>query len=73
MFWSSNEVSIYYYVKHVFFCEFVYLLVSISGPHGRREADSESYVLSSDEEEDTNGGLSADLLSSLQASSRARY
>uniref|UniRef100_A0A8C7PBU4 Ring finger protein 4 n=1 Tax=Oncorhynchus mykiss TaxID=8022 RepID=A0A8C7PBU4_ONCMY len=41
-------------------------------PHGRREADSESYVLSSDEEEDTKGGLSADLLSSLQASSRAR-
>uniref|UniRef100_A0A4W5PT73 Ring finger protein 4 n=1 Tax=Hucho hucho TaxID=62062 RepID=A0A4W5PT73_9TELE len=41
-------------------------------PHGRRGADSESYVLSSDEEEDTNGGLSADLLSSLQASSRAR-
>ncbi|XP_023845215.1 E3 ubiquitin-protein ligase RNF4-like [Salvelinus fontinalis] len=48
------------------------VVVVDEGPHGRREADSESYVLSSDEEEDTNGGLSADLLSSLQASSRAR-
>ncbi|XP_021416447.2 E3 ubiquitin-protein ligase RNF4 [Oncorhynchus mykiss] len=48
------------------------VVVVDEGPHGRREADSESYVLSSDEEEDTKGGLSADLLSSLQASSRAR-
>uniref|UniRef100_A0AAZ3SQ15 RING-type domain-containing protein n=1 Tax=Oncorhynchus tshawytscha TaxID=74940 RepID=A0AAZ3SQ15_ONCTS len=48
------------------------VVVVDEGPHGRREADSESYVLSSDEEEDTNGGLSADDLSSLQASSRAR-
>uniref|UniRef100_A0A8C7GY93 E3 ubiquitin-protein ligase RNF4 n=1 Tax=Oncorhynchus kisutch TaxID=8019 RepID=A0A8C7GY93_ONCKI len=39
---------------------------------GRRGLGGESYVLSSDEEGDTNGSLSADLLSSLQASSRAR-
>lgn len=43
------------------------------GPHSRHGADSESYVLSSDEEEeDTNTALNAALLSSLQASSRAR-
>ncbi|XP_041714131.1 RING finger protein 4 [Coregonus clupeaformis] len=48
------------------------VVVVDEGPQGRHGADSESYVLSSDEEEDTNGGLSADLLSSLQASSRAR-
>lgn len=40
------------------------------GPHSRR--GTESYVLSSDEEEDTNTVLNAALLSSLQASSRAR-
>ncbi|KAM9413204.1 E3 ubiquitin-protein ligase RNF4 isoform 2-T5 [Salvelinus alpinus] len=39
---------------------------------GRRGLGGESYVLSSDEEGDANGSLSADLLSSLQASSRAR-
>uniref|UniRef100_A0A6Q2YLS3 E3 ubiquitin-protein ligase RNF4 n=1 Tax=Esox lucius TaxID=8010 RepID=A0A6Q2YLS3_ESOLU len=47
------------------------VVVVDEGPQGRRGTDSESYVLSSDEE-DTNGGLSDDLLSSLQASSRAR-
>ncbi|KAL0973960.1 hypothetical protein UPYG_G00213440 [Umbra pygmaea] len=47
------------------------VVVVDEGPQGRRGADSESYVLSSDEE-DINGGLSDDLLSSLQASSRAR-
>ncbi|KAM6977856.1 E3 ubiquitin-protein ligase RNF4 [Aplochiton taeniatus] len=40
------------------------------GPQSRR--GTESYVLSSDEEEDTNTILNAALLSSLQASSRAR-
>lgn len=40
------------------------------GPQSRR--GTESYVLSSDEEEDTNTVLNAALLSSLQASSRAR-
>ncbi|KAJ8015182.1 hypothetical protein DPEC_G00023480 [Dallia pectoralis] len=49
------------------------VVVVDEGPHGRRGTDSESYVLSSDEEEeDTHRGLSEDLMSSLQASSRAR-
>ncbi|XP_062332788.1 RING finger protein 4 isoform X1 [Osmerus eperlanus] len=44
-----------------------------AGPHSRRAVDSESYVLSSDEEEeDTNAALNAAVLTSLQASSRAR-
>ncbi|XP_035599931.1 E3 ubiquitin-protein ligase RNF4-like [Oncorhynchus keta] len=48
------------------------MVVVVEGLQGRRGLGGESYVLSSDEEGDTNGSLSADLLSSLQASSRAR-
>ncbi|XP_070994043.1 E3 ubiquitin-protein ligase RNF4-like [Oncorhynchus clarkii lewisi] len=48
------------------------VVVVDEGLQGRRGLGGESYVLSSDEEGDANGSLSADLLSSLQASSRAR-
>ncbi|XP_062332789.1 RING finger protein 4 isoform X2 [Osmerus eperlanus] len=49
------------------------VVVVDEGPHSRRAVDSESYVLSSDEEEeDTNAALNAAVLTSLQASSRAR-
>uniref|UniRef100_A0A4W5QH30 E3 ubiquitin-protein ligase RNF4 n=1 Tax=Hucho hucho TaxID=62062 RepID=A0A4W5QH30_9TELE len=48
------------------------VVVVDEGLRGRRGVGGESYVLSSDEEGDTNGSLSADVLSSLQASSRAR-
>ena len=45
--------------------------VSLQGPEGT-EGTAESYVVSSDEEEDARTLLNADLLSTLQASSQAR-
>ncbi|KAM3866910.1 E3 ubiquitin-protein ligase RNF4 [Diretmus argenteus] len=48
------------------------VVVVDEGPQNRRETSSESYVVSSDEEEGPAAVLNAALLSSLQASSRAR-
>ncbi|XP_071369007.1 E3 ubiquitin-protein ligase RNF4 isoform X1 [Centroberyx affinis] len=48
------------------------VVVVDEGPQSRRETSSESYVVSSDEEEESTTVLNAALLSSLQASSRAR-
>ncbi|KTF82414.1 hypothetical protein cypCar_00039537, partial [Cyprinus carpio] len=52
--------------------ESFYVHVCVAGLQSRRGQGTESYVLSSDEEEESSLRLSPGLLSSLQASSRAR-
>uniref|UniRef100_A0A672QGD4 Uncharacterized protein n=1 Tax=Sinocyclocheilus grahami TaxID=75366 RepID=A0A672QGD4_SINGR len=49
------------------------IVVVEDGVRSRRGQGTESYVLSSDEEEESSLRLSPGLLSSLHASSRARY
>lgn len=50
----------------------VLMVCFLSGPQNRRVATGESYVVSSDEDEDTPLVLSAAVMSSLEANSSSR-